>query len=133
MRTPSAPDFWGFAVYMLIRDPRGRVLLLRRSARARHARGCWELPGGKPDAGENLIQTVRREVREETGLSLVPVKLAGVVEGSAPGLHVAMIIFEANTAKLEVRLSPEHDAFQWVVPMRIAALKLRPGFDTFFC
>ncbi len=31
----------------------------------------WSLPKGKPDAGEHLLQTAVREVREETGLDVV--------------------------------------------------------------
>ncbi|UOY01482.1 NUDIX hydrolase [Blastococcus sp. PRF04-17] len=31
----------------------------------------WSLPKGKPEAGEHLLQTARREVAEETGLAVV--------------------------------------------------------------
>lgn len=34
----------------------------------------WQLPGGKPDAGENALQTVIREVFEETGIDLTSYK-----------------------------------------------------------
>jgi 8-oxo-dGTP pyrophosphatase MutT (NUDIX family) len=30
--------------------------------------GIWSLPGGRPDFGETFIQTVEREIHEETGL-----------------------------------------------------------------
>jgi 8-oxo-dGTP pyrophosphatase MutT (NUDIX family) len=30
----------------------------------------WQFPGGKPDAGETLLQTAVREVQEETGLDI---------------------------------------------------------------
>lgn len=33
-----------------------------------HRRGCWDLPKGKTEAGENLTETALREVEEETGL-----------------------------------------------------------------
>lgn len=32
----------------------------------------WQLPGGKPDAGENAIQTATREVFEETNINIAP-------------------------------------------------------------
>lgn len=30
--------------------------------------GCWKLPGGLADPGEDFMQTARREVFEETGV-----------------------------------------------------------------
>jgi len=42
----------------------GRVLLLL------NARGEWDLPGGRPEAGEDHRVALVREVREETGLDI---------------------------------------------------------------
>ncbi|MEV5877963.1 methyltransferase, FxLD system [Streptomyces sp. NPDC052101] len=47
---------------VVVTDEEGRVLL------GRSARGVWELPGGKPDAGESFEQAAVRELAEETGL-----------------------------------------------------------------
>lgn len=46
----------------LVMNPFGKVLLIFR-------RGVWDLPKGKQDPGETLVQTAVREVQEETGLS----------------------------------------------------------------
>ncbi len=52
-----------------------RVLLVRRGHQP--LKGEWSLPGGALELGETLQQGVVREVREETGLIVVP---AGIVE-----------------------------------------------------
>jgi len=50
----------------LVRNSFGECLLIYRN-------GKWDLPKGKQDAGETLLQTALREVREECGLhDIVP-------------------------------------------------------------
>lgn len=51
----------------VIRDPRGRVLLARRT-RGRDLAGLWEFPGGKVEPGESPEQALVRELREELGI-----------------------------------------------------------------
>lgn len=55
-----------FAVYGLVRDTRGRVLLTQVAAGYPDA-GCWHLPGGGTDFGEQPAQALLRELAEETG------------------------------------------------------------------
>lgn len=52
----------------------GRILLVRHAYGARN----WELPGGGGKRGESALQTLTREVKEETGLVVVTAKLSGI-------------------------------------------------------
>jgi 8-oxo-dGTP diphosphatase len=61
------------AVAAIIRDELGRVLLIRRG----DGRG-WSLPGGIMEPGEGVVDSLVREVHEETGLEVEPVRLVGV-------------------------------------------------------
>lgn len=54
----------------------GRVLLIRRGNHP--CIGMWALPGGFVDMKENLVDGARRELREETGVSDVPLEAVGV-------------------------------------------------------
>lgn len=49
----------------IIKDEYGRILLQKRSDY-----GNWGLPGGAMEPGESIEETMVREVKEETGISL---------------------------------------------------------------
>lgn len=123
---------WVLAMYVLLRDLRGRMLLLRRSPRTKHFSGTWELPGGKPAPGEAFDRTALLEAIEETGLDVELDGVAGATEASVPGLRVAALVMEGRALSSEVKLSPEHDGFRWLTLAEVGTLKLRPGFETFF-
>ena len=56
----------------------GRVLLVKRG----HAPGLglWSVPGGLVDVGETTVDAARREVDEETGLTVRIAGLVGVLD-----------------------------------------------------
>jgi 8-oxo-dGTP diphosphatase len=74
--------------------PDGRIVLIRR-----RDDGCWALPGGMVDWGEDVPQAVRRELMEETGLELVKIRrLVGVYSAPDrdPRIHSICIVVEAD-------------------------------------
>lgn len=50
---------------------RGKLILTRHNCRG------WELPGGKREKGESILQTVHREMQEETGGELDVIEKVG--------------------------------------------------------
>ena len=66
-----------FCVDVVIRSSRG-VLLSRRSIRPYV--GWWHFPGGRVRLKERLARAIKRICREELGLSVKVLKLAGVIE-----------------------------------------------------
>jgi ADP-ribose pyrophosphatase YjhB (NUDIX family) len=65
------------AVSAVAFDHRGRVLLVQQGKKRR---GQWELPGGRVKKHEPILRALVREVREETGLTVLPEQLIGVFD-----------------------------------------------------
>jgi len=72
---PSSPLV---GVGAVIVDSGGRVLLIQRGTEP--MKGHWSIPGGLLDLGESLIEGVKREVTEETGLLVEPQAIVEVVD-----------------------------------------------------
>jgi 8-oxo-dGTP diphosphatase len=121
------------SVKMVLRDPAGRCLLIKRSAASKNHAGLWELPGGKVDPGETFDESVIREVSEETGLT---VQLDGPVGSGSSDAKVKTIVYlflEGHCADVNVRLSEEHDEFRWVTLPELISMadKVSPQFLPF--
>ncbi len=76
----AAPDFIVSAV--VIRDDRGRVLVVRKRGTSR-----FMLPGGKIESGETPAETAVRELLEEVGAVLDPSSLTFLGEWTAPAAN----------------------------------------------
>lgn len=79
---------------VVIRDPRGRVLTVRKRGTSR-----FMLPGGKPEPGEALDETMVREAAEELLLTLTLQRLSvwGTFVAAAanePGEEIVATVFE---------------------------------------
>ncbi len=55
-----------------------RVLLIRRATEP--MKGRWSIPGGLVELGESLLDAVRRECLEETGVQVEPIQLVELVD-----------------------------------------------------
>jgi 8-oxo-dGTP diphosphatase len=113
----------------IVRD--GHVLVVRRARAPAH--GLFTLPGGAVEAGETLAEAVIREVREETGLAVEPVALAGyreVIMRDAEDRiqrHFVILAFAARWISGEPRLNEELAEARWLRPSGLAALATTEG------
>ena len=107
------------------------MLIVRRAQPPAH--GLYTLPGGVVELGETLEQAVIREVREETGLDIEPLALAGyreVIARDAGGRierHFVILPFAARWIAGEIALSEELAEARWLLPPELAGLKTTEG------
>jgi colanic acid biosynthesis protein WcaH len=86
------------------------LLLLKRNNQP--AKGLWWFPGGRIHKGESLEQTLRREVKEETGLELKNYKLINVYSRVFPERHDITIAYLCKCEKGKIRLNDEHSEYE---------------------
>lgn len=110
----------GVAAKGIIERSDGAVLLIRRSPASKTDPGCWDLPGGKMDRGERLVDTLAREAREETGLTVHGARPFHVAHFEKEPFWVTCVTFRCASFDGDVRLGGEHVEHAWVQPREFA-------------
>ena len=114
----------------IVVDSEDRILLIRRGQEP--AKGCWSVPGGRVEPGEDDSAATVREVLEETGLAVVAGDLVGTVERAAPDGSVFVINDYRCTpvdGPDEARVVAGDDAVEvgWFTPEQVRDIECAPG------
>ena len=99
----------------VILDDQRRALLIRRRDNLH-----WEPPGGILERGESIHDGVRREVREETGLSVTPMSLSGVYKNMTRG--IIALVFRCKVLSGTLTTNDEVSEFRWATPDEVTDL-----------
>lgn len=102
----------------------GRVLLLRK------LNGEWDLPGGRLSIDESPKLCLIREVKEETGLSIIPGKLLHRWVRPRPGnvdVFVVSHLCDLENSSGAASLSHEHDKLGWFTMQEFEAMPISNG------
>lgn len=102
-------------------DEFGRVLVTKR-----RDNGRWEPPGGVLEAEESILDGLKREVFEETGLTVEPVRLTGVYKNMVRG--IVALVFLARIRAGEPATSDETSRVEWWTPEMISE-RMDPAYS----
>lgn len=105
----------------------GKILVLREGPAYAEGTniGRYHMPGGRINIGEKFLDGLKREVLEETGLTVSVGKPLFVGEWF-PTIHgeanqIVAIFFLCKSKTTKVKLSDEHDQYKWIDPHDVAA------------
>jgi len=119
---------------VIIKD--GKILLEKRKYEP--GKGKWSIPGGLVELGENVEQTVIREVKEETGLDVEKPEHIDVVdnvvrdENGEVKYHFVIIDYFVKLKGGTLKAASDAEELKWVALNEVEKYDLTKTFWAFF-
>ena len=113
--------YYRISIKGIVIDDDGRVLLTRED------NGAWEMLGGGLDHGEDPIDGLKREIREETGLTVTSVSDAPkyfIAWRKENGAYAANVVYEIKLAGLDFTPSEECQELRFFSPEEMTQVTL---------
>ena len=117
---PSSPLV---GVGAVIVNAQGEVLIVQRGTEPR--KGHWSIPGGLIELGETLLDGVRREAEEETGLIVEPQAIVEVVDriymdseadSKRVRYHYVIVDYWCSVVSGVAKAASDASAVAWISP-----------------
>ena len=106
----------------------GNKLLLLQRAFGNVEAGKWGVPAGKLERNETPEEAAKRELFEETGISLNHFQHINSLYIRKPEIAYVFHLFKVQLDQLpEVLLSDEHQSYKWATPKELEELPLMAG------
>ncbi|MDR3722807.1 MAG: NUDIX hydrolase [Candidatus Acidoferrales bacterium] len=106
----------------------GRALLIRRGGPP--LEGQWSIPGGMLEVGETLLEGVRRELLEETGIEVRVGEMIEVFErinldgGGKTKYHFVVLDYLCQAVRGEAHAGSDVTDVAWATPSELAKYSL---------
>jgi mutator protein MutT len=104
----------------------GRKILISKRHEKDHLGGLWEFPGGKRLGGESLAACLERELYEELGIRIRPVRFLRRIDHRYPVKTVSLYFYECEFLGGNPR--PHRcQEFRWVSPFELRRYEFPPA------
>ena len=104
-------------VKAFLKNSEGKFLLLKRNTeKYPDTNGVWDIAGGRIEPGTTLIENLKREILEETGLEMTSEPKLIYAQDIIPNAekHVVRLTYIAETAGTPILDQSENIAFEWL-------------------
>jgi 8-oxo-dGTP diphosphatase len=118
-------------VKAFLKNKEGKYLLVRRNAeKYGKTSGSWDIPGGRIDPGTSLVENLRREVKEETGLKIISEPILISAQDIMPNTewHIVRLTYIADTDGEPQLDLAENTEYLWCT---VEQLTVQDGLDTY--
>lgn len=126
-------DCFHLGIKALIRNREGKILLLKTNPaelKGYNGEPYWDIPGGRIQRGDSIEECLKREVKEETGITsiksfkpflmaLSPLRIP--VDDTDFGLILSVYLCEVENIE-NIKLSKEHLSGEWFSPKEASEL-----------
>lgn len=121
-------DFIGLGVGAIIINREGKFLLIKRGKKSQNEVGLWGFPGGAMDFGETFGETIKREVKEELGITIKPLvtlrPVNHLIKSEKQHWVAVPYICKLGSAKIQIKEPDKISEIGWFNVEEIKKLKL---------
>lgn len=111
---------FAIAVKCLLKSEDDKYLILKKTQEENKKdanSNLYDIPGGRIEYGENVLDALIREIFEETGISITLNNIEKILDATSVirkyGLYLVIITYLVNVNHPNIKISSEHSSFYW--------------------